>query len=533
MTDSPAAAPDAAPLADPGPPPPAPGGGPGPWDRFFSWVSGLGVARADGWIGGVCAGLAARLGIDPVIVRGVFVVAALFGLPMFLVYAVAWALLPDLLGRIHLRELLQRRFDPAMVGIGLMLLIGFFPVVPWFFAAALPFGYLLPGNWFDLTPWGVLSTFVFIALLGGVIFLIARASSRRAPTSGVSPLADPRMASAATSTPGSPAAPMDDSGLLGPAADPVGAADFAPYAPAGYAPSAPAGTAPAPPPAAASSDEIAAWRAQHEAWKAQDAAWRRQQQDAERAARDQARAERAATGAAFAAEAAERRRVRRASNPRTSFGSVVLVVGAALVAGAVTSLWHAALEPGEGGISVAVGLFASALVVGVAMIVAGAVRRRSGFLAFVGVALLVAGTITGTVNLARGLVFGGAYVNNVDTSLTSFTQLWGHLNIDIAAIGEPAEPIVVDKRSGDTDIWVGQDVLLDLRVTGATRVDWIRLDGDSGEFIDQGTWRGTADAEGEPFVRERIDTRDAGSGTTQSVVLDQQGGTVYVTINEF
>ncbi|MCR2809014.1 MULTISPECIES: PspC domain-containing protein [unclassified Microbacterium] len=524
MTDS-SAAPVAAPLADPGPPPPAPGGRSGAGDRFFSWVSGLGLARADGWIGGVCAGIAARLGIDPVIVRGVFVIAALFGLPVFLVYAAAWALLPDVLGRIHLRELLQRRFDPAMVGIGLMLLVGLFPVVPWFFAAALPFGFVLPGAWFDLTPWGVLSTLVFIALLGGVVFLIARASSRRAPMSGVSSAADPRMASAAPPTPGSPAAPMEDSGPLEPAADPAGVV--------GFAPPAPAGTAPLPPSADATGDELAAWRTQHEAWRAQDDAWRRQQHDAERAARDQARVERAAAGAAFAAEAAERRRIRRARNPRTSFGFVVLVIGAALVAGAVTALWHASLEPGETGTSVACGLLAAALLVGVAMIVAGAMRRRSGFLAFVAVAVLIAATITGAGNLTRGILFGGAYVNNIDTDITRFTQMWGHLNIDIAPTGEAPVPIVVDKRGGSTDIWVGQDVLLDLRVTGAADVEWARVDADTGEYLDQGTWRGKSDAAGERSVRERIDTReDAGSGTPQSVVLDQRGGAVYVTINE-
>src|SRR3954454_10987185 len=47
-----------------------------------------------GLIGGVCAGIGNRLGIDPVIVRVCFVAAALSGgLGLFL-YAVAWAVLP-------------------------------------------------------------------------------------------------------------------------------------------------------------------------------------------------------------------------------------------------------------------------------------------------------------------------------------------------------------------------------------------------------------------------------------------------------
>ena len=51
-------------------------------ERFLLWVAGLGVVRSDGWLGGVAAGIAARLRIDPLIVRGVLVVAALFGLPV-------------------------------------------------------------------------------------------------------------------------------------------------------------------------------------------------------------------------------------------------------------------------------------------------------------------------------------------------------------------------------------------------------------------------------------------------------------------
>ncbi|CAN5229805.1 hypothetical protein BH09ACT5_BH09ACT5_21120 [soil metagenome] len=52
--------------------------------RFFGWMRGLGVRREPGWIGGVCAGIAARLGIDPLIVRGIAVVVAVLGGPAFL-----------------------------------------------------------------------------------------------------------------------------------------------------------------------------------------------------------------------------------------------------------------------------------------------------------------------------------------------------------------------------------------------------------------------------------------------------------------
>ncbi len=90
---------------------------PPPFRAIFLWVSGLGVARSDGWLGGVAAGIAARLRIDPLIVRGVLVIAALFGLPVIFLYAVAWALLPDADGRIHARDLLNRDYEPVQLGI--------------------------------------------------------------------------------------------------------------------------------------------------------------------------------------------------------------------------------------------------------------------------------------------------------------------------------------------------------------------------------------------------------------------------------
>ena len=80
--------------------------------RFFDWMRGLGVVRSDGWLGGVCAGIAYRLGIDPLIVRGIVVVAGILGVPVLLLYAAAWALLPDRDGRIHLQRLFEGEFEP-------------------------------------------------------------------------------------------------------------------------------------------------------------------------------------------------------------------------------------------------------------------------------------------------------------------------------------------------------------------------------------------------------------------------------------
>lgn len=169
-------------------------------ERFLLWVAGLGVARSDGWLGGVAAGIAARLRIDPLIVRGVLVVAALFGLPVIFLYAVAWALLPDTDGRVHLRDLLERRYEPVQLGILAMAIVGLLPTAP------------LTGRLFGLgyESWSALSLFSWIVglvLAAGLLFLIVRAASR---TPGAS-APDLPMASAGQAAPGA-SAPLAGSG---------------------------------------------------------------------------------------------------------------------------------------------------------------------------------------------------------------------------------------------------------------------------------------------------------------------------------
>ena len=95
-----------------------PGDVPASENTFFDWMRGLRVPRQPGWIGGVCAGIAARLGIDPIIVRGIVVVLAVLGGPALLLYAAAWLLLPDNYDRIHLQELFRGNFTKAHAGIG-------------------------------------------------------------------------------------------------------------------------------------------------------------------------------------------------------------------------------------------------------------------------------------------------------------------------------------------------------------------------------------------------------------------------------
>ena len=66
------------------PPEPQTGRSERPANGFFGWIRGLGLARSeDRWLTGVAAGIAAKIDIDPLIVRGIGQVGviAVSGLP--------------------------------------------------------------------------------------------------------------------------------------------------------------------------------------------------------------------------------------------------------------------------------------------------------------------------------------------------------------------------------------------------------------------------------------------------------------------
>lgn len=120
------------PAADPGStsapgttPGTAPGTAPGspPGSGFFDWLRGLGITRSsdDRWFTGVSGGIAAKAGIDPLIVRGVFVVLAVLGGPGLLLYLAGWLLLPDTAGRIHLEDIFRGRATTSVTVAAVLL----------------------------------------------------------------------------------------------------------------------------------------------------------------------------------------------------------------------------------------------------------------------------------------------------------------------------------------------------------------------------------------------------------------------------
>ncbi len=105
-----------------------------PLSRFFAWIRSTGMVRTDNrWIGGVCGGIARRLGWDPTLVRALVLVSTLlFGFGAAL-YAIGWALMPDERdGRILLEELFAGRWDWSCAGVGILLALAvFIPRLGW------------------------------------------------------------------------------------------------------------------------------------------------------------------------------------------------------------------------------------------------------------------------------------------------------------------------------------------------------------------------------------------------------------------
>jgi phage shock protein PspC (stress-responsive transcriptional regulator) len=395
------------PPAEPEAPAPDPAQAPQPGNRFFSWMRGLGLTRQPGWIGGVCAGIAGRLGIDPLIVRGIVVVVAVVGGPALLLYAAAWLLLPDDKDKIHLEELIRGRLESPLAGIGAMVLLSLLPIAQgiWY-TGALYWGRPAWGDSLGRAIW----TLVVLAAIVVFVAWVARRSS-------------------ATSEPVVIPATTDDRPETIP--QPVSVAPTV-AAPPTAAPRAPAAGAP--------EEEVAAWRAQQEAWKAEREAFRASQAQAAReTARQRAQESRERHHASLAA-AAERRRLRRLENPRLSAAIVFTVLGGAIVAGGIAAA-AASVEAPTPTLPASVGLAVSTAVMGAAIVVGGVLRHRSGFLSFLAGVTLLSALLVTAAPTSRILVPPVTY----GVGVGDYAQPLGNALMTVY----PGMP------EGDTDLWQG------------------------------------------------------------------------------
>ncbi|MDR0365592.1 MAG: PspC domain-containing protein [Bifidobacteriaceae bacterium] len=194
-------------------PPPPYGTGPAPANGFFQWIRERHIVRTEPrWVGGVAGGLALRLGWDPVLVRGLFVVAALFsGLGLFL-YGAGWLLLPEARdGRIHLEEAIAGRFSPGFWGGATFALMGLIGTPVWIAIAGV-FGLI----------WLVVVAVAAVVTWG---WASARRSGRTGPAQPAAPAGGfpPPVYNAAASQPPAPPAPAPASGPGATAAGMAGA----------------------------------------------------------------------------------------------------------------------------------------------------------------------------------------------------------------------------------------------------------------------------------------------------------------------
>ncbi|AWB89949.1 hypothetical protein C2138_10740 [Salinibacterium hongtaonis] len=348
---------------------PAPSQAPNGSNSFFEWMRGLGIIREPGWIGGVAAGLATRLGIDALIVRGIIVALALLGAPALLLYAAAWALLPDTTGRIHLEELFRGTFDKAIAGIGVMLLIALLPFGStgwWFFPG-------IDSGWYNGPS---LAGIIWAVLLTGAAVWLVIWLARKAP-----------------STPAGP--PYSAADSTAPSETPASSASFV----AGETMTA-APTAPPAPPAGSGDAELAAWKQQQAEWKRTNDEWRRDQNASAHAKQQQAAAERRRINQEAAAE---RRRIAEEHDRITRPGATytLIAIGLALIAGGATALIISSFDWAVES-KVVASMSASLAVLAVAIIINGFRGKRSGGSSGVAVLLVIALILTSFFSSVRG-----------------------------------------------------------------------------------------------------------------------------------
>jgi phage shock protein PspC (stress-responsive transcriptional regulator) len=388
----------------------------------------LHLTRQRGWIGGVCAGIADRLGIDPIIVRGIAVVVAVLGGPALLLYAAAWLLLPDADDRIHLERLTRGDFDPANIGIGALVVLSLLPVTQGFW-------YLGASYWSEPYWAGSLGRALWTVLLLGAAVVAIIWIARRARQSSPEPTVTPATTDARPETVPQPPTAAAEVAVATTVAE---VADDAPVPPAHPA-------ADAPP------EDLAAWREQQERWKSEHAAWKQQQAASARELRDQRAAENHARAMANAAAADERRRLRRLANPRITGSHVAITLGAALLVGGIAAILS---QSGDGwhGYGVVVGLAAASIVVALSAIAAGLLRRRSGFLGFVSLVLVASTVAVSFIPPDRTLVGAGAGVS-IEKS-ARYAQPAGSFSVYSPHDSAPAGSSTIDLWQGAGDVYI-------------------------------------------------------------------------------
>ncbi|MER7798182.1 PspC domain-containing protein [Microbacterium sp. NPDC096154] len=466
--------------------------------RVFTWIRSLGFQRGHGWAGGICVAIADRIGIDATVVRGIAVVATVLGFPLLWIYALAWAVLPDDRGRIPLR--MRAGSGPALLGAAGLVVLAVVHVTLGISAVEAFAWSSFPGRFvWELTEWAL-----WLSVLGAIAVVIAWFARRRRPAR-----ADfPRQG--------------DDGGVSGTAAVSGGATSGVAPPPSSASPvPAPAPEPPEPLSDLASAADLDAWRAQHAAWREQHDEWRRRQLEGDAVAAAEDRARREAERAAFRAEAARLRAERRATRPRTSIPFVAITFGTALIG--ATAVWLA-FQPNAAERAWPAAVLTGAAVVALAMILAGVVRRRSGFLAFVAVVLLAIGGSGLAVHAVDDLVGPGRYVP-LRQGDDTIAQPFGELSLEVASDARGSGVTRIEKGTGTVYIAVYPGVDVRFETTGEEGEVTVTRYGEEWAYL--GEQRLTP--RGGRFEWSR---RDQPGSAVRTIVLDQPEVDVRIDVYE-
>lgn len=493
-------------------------------DRFFSWLRGLGIVRgSDRWFAGVAGGIAAKAGIDPLIVRGIFVVLAILGGPGILLYLAGWLLLPDASGRIHLEEVLRGRASAGVIVT--VVILGALILIPILFGA-LP-GLFFGGFWnWDL--WGfapdwirITFTVIWWALIvpGLIVWLIVWLS--RGGLSGRG-----RATGVGDSSPGASGAPAPAAGPAGAGSASFVAGSSGPAeaaAPRSFADQARSGAD-----QAHVTGEQVGQRANEwgEEFGRKTEEWGRKVEEKSREW--------------------ERKGTEYYEAHRLGAGHVVITLACALLAAGGTAAW-ALTRTADGGMILTAGLIAAVAVLGVSMIVAGIRGRHTGwigFLSFVGVIALLFSPFTAVFPKDTQVVpFGN--VNTVVKSGGSdqaVLTIAGNSTVDLGALGPAGDARVVDLwvLAGNVTVRLPEDHPTRVQVNLlAGNVRDFRLDADErrqgGIFMSRSVESGTHgfDASEVTQVRVRLLAGnvniEGGTTSTSSPTADDRSSSEDIT----
>lgn len=435
--------------------PPLPAGG------FFAWIRGLGIVRgSDRWFAGVAGGIAAKAKIDPLIVRGVFVVLALLGGPGILLYLVGWLLLPDFTGRIRMEDLIRGRAEGWTIVALVVVALSAIPMLLNLFTPGV-FGWTMaPWGFFGLPGWlsATIAWLVWIAIivtawvwLHRVITGRVRAKRAEEQSGGADPATASSSASfaapaapAAASTPAAAASastahtdPLGDA-ANNPAGNTPGSTTGQPFDTSGFS------TTPFPSTSGGWTQRIGE---KAENWGERAGQW------GERAGE---KATQWSDQVGKQADEWSERYVEQHEARKLGAAHVVITLALALLASGATALWvNSADSFGVTGsvvpVTVVAALVAALAVFAVSIIVAGIRGRRTGWIGFLASCGVVALLFTSVLPWGTGFQpFGTVHTTGIETP--GSVLIAGNSQVDLRSL-DGQKPRPNDSSGTDLVVW--------------------------------------------------------------------------------